>query len=172
VINTEDTRGRAERGSRGDGQSAPGPEPRMTGRICRIPVERFLHLMRSLLAVGVALLVAAALTHAESSSPASGAKVEQSAPGSAVSKPGGGAAQRGSEPNAGEVRPGNREGNAPSASAGTLLRGPMKRRILGLPVTAVIVIGGVIVALALAGFAIQRGRRPGRAGQHLRSSLP
>jgi hypothetical protein len=44
VINTEDTMGRAERGSRGDGQSAPGPEPRMTGRICRILVERFLAL--------------------------------------------------------------------------------------------------------------------------------
>ena len=68
-----------------------------------------------------------------------------------------------------EVRPGNREGNAPSASAGTLLRGPVQSRILGLPVTVAIVIGGVIVALALAGFAIQRGRR---AGQRLRPSLP
>jgi hypothetical protein len=125
--------------------------------------------MKSLHAVVVALLVAVALAHAESSSPAAGTKLEQNAPGSAVSKPGGGAAQRGSEPNAGEVRPGNREGNAPSASAGTLLRGPVERRILGLPVTSAIVIGGVIVALALAGFAIQRGRR---AGQRLRPSLP
>ena len=110
--------------------------------------------MKSLHAVVVALLVAAALAHAESSSSAAGTKLEQNAPGSAVAKPGGGAAQRGSEPNAGEVRPGNSEGNAPSASAGTLLRGPVERRILGLPVTAAIVIGGVIVALALAGFAI------------------
>jgi hypothetical protein len=119
--------------------------------------------MKSLDAVVGALLAAAALAHAESSSPAAGTKVEQNATGSAVSKPGGGAAQRGSEPIAGEVRPGNREGNAPSASAGTLLRGPGERRIFGLPVTAAIVIGGVIVALALAGFAIQRGRRAGRA---------
>jgi hypothetical protein len=125
--------------------------------------------MKSLHAVIVALLVAAALAFAESSSPAAGAKLEQNAPGSAVSKPGGGAAQRGSEPNAGEVRPGNREGNAPSASAGTLLRGPVERRILGLTVTSAIVIGGVIVALALAGFAIRRGRH---AGQRLRPSLP
>jgi hypothetical protein len=125
--------------------------------------------MKSLHAVVVALLVAAALAHAESSSPVAGAKLEQNAPGSAVSKPGGGAAQRGSEPTAGEVRPGNREGNAPSASAGTLLRGPVQSRILGLPVTVAIVIGGVIVALALAGIAIQRGRR---AGQRLRPSLP
>lgn len=115
--------------------------------------------MKSLLAVVVALLAAAALAHAESSSPAAGTKLEQNAPGSAVSKPRDDAAQRGSEPNAGEVRPGNRDGNAPSASAGTLLRGPVERRIFGLPVTAAIVISGVIVALALAGFAIQRRRR-------------
>jgi len=126
--------------------------------------------MKSLLAVVVALLVAATLAHAESSSPAAGTKLEQEVLGSAVSKPGGGAAQRGSEPNAGEVRPGNRDGNEPSASAGTVLRGPVERRIFGLPVTATIVIGGVIVALALAGFAIQRRRRAGRAqGNGLRS---
>jgi hypothetical protein len=115
--------------------------------------------MKTLLAVAGALLVAVALAHAESSSPAAGMKPEQNAPGSDVSKPGGGTAQRGSEHNAGEVRPGNRDGNAPSASAGTLLRGPVERRIFGLPVTAAIVIGGVIVALALGGFAIQRRRR-------------
>ena len=119
--------------------------------------------MKSLLAVAVALLVAVALAHAESSSPAAGTKLEQNAPGSVVPEPRGGVAQRGSEPNAGEVRPGNRDGNAPSASAGTLLRDPVERRIFGLPVTAAIVIGGAIVALALAGFAIQRGRREGRA---------
>jgi hypothetical protein len=121
--------------------------------------------MKSLLALVVALLLAVALGHAESSSPPAGAKPEQNAPDSAVSRPGGGAAQRGSEPNAGEVRPGSRDGNAPSASAGTPLRGTAERRIFGLPVMAAIVIGGVIVALALAGFAIQRGRR---AGQRLR----
>lgn len=112
--------------------------------------------MKTLLAVVGALLVAAALAHAESSSPAAGMKPEQT--GSDVSKPGA-AAQRGSEHNAGEVRPGNRDGNAPSASAGTLLRGPVERRIFGLPVRAAIVIGGVIVALALGGFTIQRRRR-------------
>ena len=121
--------------------------------------------MKSLLAVVVVLLLAAAFAHAESSSPAAGTKLERDAapPDSAVSKPGGGAAQRGSEPNAREVRPGNRDGNAPSASAGTLLRGPVERRLFGLPVTTAIVIGGGIVALALAGFAFQRGRRAGRA---------
>jgi hypothetical protein len=124
--------------------------------------------MKSLLAVAVALLVAGALAHAES--PAEGTKLEQNAPGSAVPEPRGGAAQRGSEPNAGEVRPGNRDGNAPSASAGTLLRGPAERRIFGLPVTAVIVIGGVMIALALAGFAVRRGGRAARAGQRLRPS--
>jgi len=119
--------------------------------------------MTSVLSVVVALLVSAALAHAESSSPAAGANLAQNAPGSSVSSPGGGTAQRGSEPNAGEVRPGNRDGNAPSASAGTLLPGSVERRIFGLPVMAAIVIGGVIVAIALAGFAIQRGRRAGRA---------
>ena len=108
--------------------------------------------MKSLLAVVVTLLVAAALAYAESSPP-----------GSTIAKPDGGAAQRGSEPNAGEVRAGNRDGNAPSASAGTLLRSPVERRIFGLPVTAAIVIGGGIAALALAGFAIERRRRIGRA---------
>jgi hypothetical protein len=120
--------------------------------------------MKSLLAVVVTLLVAAALAHAESSPPRAGTTLEQNAPGSAIGKPeGGGAAQRGSEPNAGEVRPGNRDGNAPSASAGTLLRRPAERRIFGLPVTAAIVIGGGIAALALAGFAIERRRRARRA---------
>jgi hypothetical protein len=38
----------------------------------------------------------------------------------------------------------------------------VERRIFGLPVTAAIVIGGVIVALALAGFASQRRRRDAR----------
>jgi hypothetical protein len=126
--------------------------------------------MKSLLAVAVALLVAVALAHAESSSPAEGTKLEQNVSGSAVPEPRGGAAQRGSEPNAGEVRPGNRDGNAPSASAGTQLRGPAEHGIFGLPVTAVIVIGGVMVAFALAGFAVQRGGRAARPGQRLRPS--
>jgi hypothetical protein len=130
-----------------------------------IEVRRREKKIKSLLGIVVVLLLAAAFAHAESSSPAAGTKLEQDAtpPDSAVSKPGGGAAQRGSEPNDREVRPGNRDGNAPSASAGTLLRGPVERRLFGLPVTAAIVIGGGIVALALAGFAFQRGRRGGRA---------
>jgi hypothetical protein len=44
----------------------------------------------------------------------------------------------------------------------------VERRIFGLPVRAAIVIGGVIVALTFAGFAIQRRRRhvdPGGAPQ-------
>src|SRR2546422_11661695 len=77
---------------------------------------------------------------------------ETGMPGSAGPKDAG-VVQRGPQPNAGEVRPGNRDGDSPSASAGTL-REEQARRIFGLPVTAVLLIGAVIVAiLALAGLA-------------------
>jgi len=73
------------------------------------------------------------------------------------------AAQRGSEPNAGEVRPPSRDGDHPSASAGELQRREA-RRIFGLPVTAALVIAAVIVAMvALAGMLFPPARRRARA---------
>jgi hypothetical protein len=86
------------------------------------------------------------------------------------------APERSSEPNYGtghgagtgpggqEVRPGNRDGDAPSASAGRIAREPVERRILGLPVTTVLVIAAVILGLvALAGAVVPGARRRARA---------
>jgi len=80
--------------------------------------------------------------------------------------------QQASEPNYGtgrdqgtgpagqEIRPGSAEGDAPSASAGRLARDPVERRILGLPVTAVLVIAAAILGLfALAGLVLPNARR-------------
>jgi hypothetical protein len=62
------------------------------------------------------------------------------------------------------VRPGTRDGDAPSASAGTLARRNVERRILGLPVGAAIVIGGALVVLAVvAGLAVPSVRRRAKA---------
>jgi hypothetical protein len=85
------------------------------------------------------------------------------------------AAQQGSAPNYGtspdagtgpagqEVRPGNRDGDAPSASAGRLTSDPVQRRIFGLPTTAVLVIGAVLLGLlAIAGFVLPAARRRAR----------
>lgn len=69
--------------------------------------------------------------------------------------------QHGTQPNPSEVRPGSRDGDAPSAAAGDLVSRPA-RRVLGLPVNAVLVIAGALVALAiLAGLVI-----PGAARRH------
>jgi hypothetical protein len=86
------------------------------------------------------------------------------------------APQQGTEPNYGtgpgagtgpggqEIRPGSPEGDAPSASAGRLASSPIERRILGLPVTAVLVIAAVILGLlAVAGFVLPNVRRRARA---------
>jgi hypothetical protein len=87
-----------------------------------------------------------------------------SAPGSAGAPDAGGAPQHGAQPNPQEVRPGTRDGDAPSASTGTLARGNVERRILGLPVGAAIVIGGALVALAVAaGLVVPRVRRREKA---------
>src|SRR5438093_10928286 len=59
---------------------------------------------------------------------------ETGTPGSAGPKDEG-VVQRGTQPNPGEVRPGNRDGDNPSASAGTP-RGELKRPIFRLPLTA------------------------------------
>jgi hypothetical protein len=71
--------------------------------------------------------------------------------------------QHGAQPNPDEVRPGNRDGDAPSAAAGDLVAKP-GRRIFGLPATAALVVGGLFVALLLvAGVAIPAAARRRRA---------
>ena len=73
------------------------------------------------------------------------------------------AVQHGAQPNPGEVRPGTRDGDAPSAAAGELVT-KQERRILGLPVTTALVVGGVLIALAiLAGIVIPSPGRRQRA---------
>jgi hypothetical protein len=107
--------------------------------------------MSSLLVV--ALLVLAPLA-VEAQSPGTGSG--QKSDGSAI--------QHGAQPDPGAVRPGTREGDAPSASAGTLVRDPVERRILGLPVTAAMTIAGVLIVLAIIGAVlIPRSRRRERA---------
>jgi hypothetical protein len=86
------------------------------------------------------------------------------------------APERSSEPNYGtgqdsgtgpggqEIRPGSRDGDSPSASAGRIAKEPVERRILGLPVTAVLVIAAVVLGIvALAGLVLPRARRGARA---------
>ena len=86
------------------------------------------------------------------------------------------APERSSEPNYGtrpdsgtgpggqEIRPGSPDGDAPSASAGRVAKEPVERRILGLPVNAVLIIAAVIIGLiALAGLVVPSSRRRARA---------
>ena len=90
--------------------------------------------------------------------PAAGINRDTGAPGSAGPKDEG-VVQRGSQPNAGEVRPGSRDGDQPSASAGEL-QPRTAQRIFGLPMTAALVIAAVIIAIvALAGFVVPARRR-------------
>jgi|SRR5690348_905340 len=71
--------------------------------------------------------------------------------------------QHGTQPNPGEVRPGNAEGDAPSAAAGDLVTRP-GRRVLGLPVTTALLLGGVVVVLlVVAGIVIPEAGRRRRA---------
>jgi hypothetical protein len=94
--------------------------------------------------------------------PAAGINRETGSPGSAGPKDDG-VVQRGSQPNAGEVRPGNRDGDSPSASAGEL-RTQEARRIFGLPLTVAIIIAAAIMAIvALAGIVVPESRRRARA---------
>jgi hypothetical protein len=73
------------------------------------------------------------------------------------------AVQHGAQPNPGEVRPGNRQGDAPSAAAGDLVT-RAGRRVFGLPVAAALVVAGVIVALVVvAGIVIPGASRRRRA---------
>lgn len=117
-------------------------------------------MLRMLSAVLIALAVAAPAVAQDR--PAAGMNREQNAPGAAGPKDSG-VVQRGTQPNPAEVRPGNRDGDAPSAASGELV--PREgRRILGLPVDAALIIAGVLIVLALiAGLVIPGARRRDRA---------
>src|SRR2546426_4998691 len=54
--------------------------------------------------------------------------------------------EHGAQPNTGEVRLANPDGDAPSAAAGDLVT-RQERRILGLPITTALVLAGLVVAL-------------------------
>jgi hypothetical protein len=95
--------------------------------------------------------------------PAAGINRDTGAPGSAGPKDEG-VVQRGSQPNAGEVRPGSRDGDQPSASAGDV-RPRDAQRIFGLPVTVALIIAAAVVAIvALLGFVIPERRRRAARG--------
>ena len=107
--------------------------------------------MRWLIAVMVCTLVPA-LAQAQD--------VKRSTPQQASEPNYGTGRDQGTGPAGQEVRPGSAEGDAPSASAGRLARDPVERRILGLPVTAVLVIAAAILGLfALAGLVLPNARR-------------
>ena len=113
-------------------------------------------------ALAALIVLAAANPVVAQDRPAAGMNREQNAPGAAGPKDSG-VVQRGAQPNPAEVRPGNRDGDAPSAAAGDLIPRPA-RRILGLPVDAALIIAGVLVVLALfAGVVIPGARRRDRA---------
>jgi hypothetical protein len=117
-------------------------------------------MLRLVSAVVIVLAVAAPTVAQER--PAAGMNREQNAPGAAGPKDSG-VVQRGPQPNAAEVRPGNRDGDAPSAAAGDLVTRPA-RRIFGLPVDAALVIAGMLIVLVvIAGLVIPSARRRDRA---------
>jgi hypothetical protein len=88
---------------------------------------------------------------------------ETDRPGSAGPKGGGAAVQRSTQPDPGDVRPGNRNGDNPSAAAGDVVP-RTGHRVLGLPVTAALILGGIIVVLLIiAGIVIPETRRRARA---------
>ena len=119
-------------------------------------------LVRLRFALAALIVLAAATPVVAQDRPAAGMNREQNAPGAAGPKDSG-VVQRGAQPNPGEVRPGNRDGDAPSAAAGELIPRPA-RRVLGLPVDAALIIAGVLVVLALfAGVVIPGARRRDRA---------
>ncbi len=121
--------------------------------------------MLQVIAAVVALLLSPGEVPAQAAPdrPAAGINRETGSPGSAGPKDEG-VVQRGGQPNAGEVRPGNRDGDSPSASAGEVVRREETRRIFGLPVTVALIIAAAIVTIvALAGFVLPESRRRGRA---------
>ena len=113
-------------------------------------------------ALALLLVLAAAAPLEAQDRPAAGLNREQGAPGSAGPKSDG-VVQRGQQPNAAEVRPGNRDGDAPSASAGNVVA-RSETRVVGLPVTAAMLLGAVLLTLlVVAGVAIPAARRRDRA---------
>src|SRR5258706_14285103 len=88
-------------------------------------------MMRWLIAVMLCALVPA---------PAQAQDVTRSAPQQASEPNYGTGRDQGTGPAGQEIRPGSAEGDAPSASAGRLAPDPGARRLLGLPVTAALVI--------------------------------
>src|SRR4030095_14983235 len=121
--------------------------------------------MLTAIAIALALLLSPGEAPAQTppDSPAAGVNRDTGAPGSAGPKDEG-VVQRGGQPNAGEVRPGNRDGDQPSASAGGL-RQREAQRIFGLPISAALVIAGVIIAIvAIAGFLVPQSRRRAARG--------
>jgi hypothetical protein len=83
------------------------------------------------MAIGAVLLGALLLTHAAPTTAATPEPV-----------------QHGAQPNPGEVRPPNPQGNAPSSATGTLTTDPSPTRPLGVSVGMLIAVGalGVLVA--------------------------
>ena len=113
-------------------------------------------------ALALFLVLAAAAPLEAQDRPAAGLNREQGAPGSAGPRSDG-VVQRGQQPNAAEVRPGNRDGDAPSASAGNVVA-RSETRIFGLPVAAAMLLGAVLLTLlVVAGVAIPAARRRDRA---------
>ena len=100
------------------------------------------------LAFAFALVFAATAPVEAQDRPAAGVNREQGVPGSAGPKTDG-VVQRGQQPNPAEVRPGNRDGDAPSAAAGEVVARP-EARIFGLPVTAALVVGGALLPRGVA----------------------
>jgi hypothetical protein len=95
---------------------------------------------------------------------AAGENRQTGRPGSAGPKDDGSAIQRSTQPDPADVRPGNRDGDNPSAASGDLVPRPGDHRILGLPVTVALLLGGVIVVLlVIAGIIIPESRRRARA---------
>jgi hypothetical protein len=120
------------------------------------------------LALALAAVLAVAVPVDAQNRPAAGVNREQGTPGSAGPKDDG-VVQRGQQPNAAEVRPGNRDGDAPSAAAGSVV-GRSDRRILGIPATAALIIGAVLVVLFVVGGvmipAARRRERPQGGGTY------
>lgn len=106
------------------------------------------------------LLLAPSLALAQ----AAGENRQTGRPGSAGPKDDGSAIQRSGQPDPGDVRPGNRDGDSPSAASGELLGKTAQHRVLGLPVTAALLLGAVLlVLLVIAGIVIPETRRRARA---------
>ena len=110
----------------------------------------------------LALLVVAP-AFAQAADPATGQTRAPGAPGSTGGSRDGSAVQHGAQPNAGEVRPGNTDGDSPSASAGTIVKRQVDRRIFGLPVNAVMVIGAALIAIVVVAGLVVPTRRRARA---------